>query len=462
MPNSFFNPLLNSLKQSLTKLPHDRIVIGFSGGLDSSALLHAMATLKKVDEAFKNTPVLAIHVHHGLSENADQWFEHCERFCLNMNVEFVGERVLLNKESGSLENAARNARYDVFGKHCITRDVLLLAHHQDDQIETFMMRLMRGSGLTGLSSMQAVRPFSQAMILRPWLHVSRKQLESYVAEHNIEHIEDESNLDTKFDRNWWRQVLLPKLSLRYKQSDASIIKTINTLQQERQLLEDLLTPIYQSILDTTERYSNFATLKCDVLSEQPTLVQVQLIRMWLQQQAVYPGLNAEQISTLIKDVVEAKVDSDPVYQWQQHQVRRYAGKLYVLPNFNEAELGLTSKVPQAVDMQAGCSIQLTDYFHGNLRCDKSVNNGLEPGVYELTVYDASLKAKPVNRPNKTLKKWFQEYSVPSWLRSGWPVLLKNGHVACIPGIFVCEGHDLQEGLECHYESPLISFQSPKK
>ena len=202
MPNSFFNPLLNSLKQSLTKLPHDRIVIGFSGGLDSSALLHAMATLKKVDEAFKNTPVLAIHVHHGLSENADQWFEHCERFCLNMNVEFVGERVLLNKESGSLENAARNARYDVFEKHCTTRDVLLLAHHQDDQIETFMMRLMRGSGLTGLSSMQAVRPFAQAMILRPWLHVSRKQLESYVAEHNIEHIEDESNLDTKFDRNW--------------------------------------------------------------------------------------------------------------------------------------------------------------------------------------------------------------------------------------------------------------------
>ena len=462
MPNSLISPLLNSLKQSLIKLPYDRIVIGFSGGLDSSALLHAIATLKKVDEAFKNTPVLAIHVHHGLSESADQWLEHCERFCLNMNVECIGERVLINKESGSLENAARNARYDVFEKHCSTGDVLLLAHHQDDQIETFMMRLMRGSGLTGLSSMQAVRPFAQATILRPWLHVSRKRLESYVTEHNIEHIEDESNLNTKFDRNWWRQVLLPKLSLRYPQSNVSIIKTINTLQQERQLLEDLLTPIYQSVLDTTERYSNYATLKCDVVSEQSTRVQIQLIRMWLQQQAVYPGLNAEQIESLIKEVVAAKVDANPVYQWQQHQVRRYSGKLYLLPNFNEAAVDFTTKKPQAVDIQGGCSIQLTDRFYGNLRCDKSVDNGLEPDVYELTVYDASLKAKPVNRPNKTLKKWFQEYSVPSWLRSGWPVLLKNGHVACVPGLFVCEGHHSQEGLECRYESSFISFQSSKK
>ncbi len=119
-----------------------------------------------------------------------------------------------------------------------------------------MMRLMRGSGLTGLSVMQSVRAFSQGVIIRPWLQHSREALEEYVAKKNIPFIEDESNTDTTFDRNWWRQDLLPKLFKRYHQANISILKTISVLQQERQLLADLITPIYDDMTDTDNRFTH--------------------------------------------------------------------------------------------------------------------------------------------------------------------------------------------------------------
>lgn len=468
--------LLSPLKKALLAHSPARIIVGLSGGLDSSALLNALIELKSEDSLFTDTPVIAVHVHHGLSQHADDWLDHCQRFCDERTVKLITERVILNADSGSVENAARNARYDVFARHMEQGDLLLLAHHQNDQIETFMMRLMRGSGLTGLSAMQSVRHFSKGLILRPWLRQTRSQLEEYVAIHHVPHIEDESNTDTQFDRNWWRHKLLPSLNARYPQASVSIVKSIEVLQQERELLNELLTPIYNECISRDARFSSFPMLSCEALLAQPRRVGTQLIRMWLQQQHVYPGLNNEQVDTLFTDVLDAKDDASPIYQWQHHQIRRYSGKLFLLPQVGEGSgkikaksqsSQLDSKQRQLVNIKAshaddnvtdkGVTIDMLKPLNGRLHISYGVRNGLRSGEYEVITYQAGLSAKPLKRPTKTLKKWFQEFAVPPWLRESWPVLVVGEQVVCVPSLFVCEGFTVLEGVSCEYKSSGISL-----
>lgn len=442
--------LLLSLSESLSAHRPNRILIGFSGGLDSSALLHAVSELSRNNTHYNDIPCMAIHVHHGLSKHADAWLAHCKKTCDELAMEFIGEKVKLNPGVGSLENAARLARYDVFAKYLEEGDVLLLAHHQNDQIETFMMRLMRGSGLTGLSAMQSQRSFFNGKILRPWLTHSRAELEAYTANKGIHYIHDESNTDTQFDRNWWRHTLLPKLLKRYQQANASIVKTINVLQQERQLLSDLMAPIYEKSIDKNPQYSRKATLHCQSLLEQPLSVQNQLIRMWLESQQVYPLLNAQQMAIVLLDVVKAKDDASPIYQWQQHQIRRHDQRLYVLMNVKTDGVFPVSK--KTIELRADEPRKIIPYFEGSgeLSISGLQDAGLKPGGYELAYYSGSLQATPFKRPSKPLKKWFQEYGVPPWLRAQWPVILKDGQVACVPGLFICDPYAVDGGLRIEY------------
>jgi tRNA(Ile)-lysidine synthase len=447
-------PLLSLLKTHIESHRPNRIVVGFSGGLDSSALLHGTASLDLKNSQGKNIPVIAIHVHHGLSGNADDWLEHCAQVCHSLSVECITERVSLVDVKGSLENVARLARYDVFQKYLQHGDVLLLAHHQDDQVETFMMRLMRGSGLTGLSAMLTEREFASGTILRPWLKSTRVELESYVADNNIAYVEDESNADTQFDRNWWRQDLLPSLFKRYPGASHSIVKTIDVLQQERQVLNDLLRPIYNGATHWDQRFTQSNILKCDELLKQPDSVQVQLVRMWLESENAYPLLNSDKIRQIIKDVVHAKEDAAPVYQWGSQLIRRYDGCLYVMRNKAEnAELA-TQEMCFSADMD---DVPLTQ---GRLTInslaasigDNHAEGGLKPGDYSISYYAGSLSAKSIKRPSKTLKRWFQAYNVPPWLRTQWPVIMFDGQVVCVPGLFVCEGFCDPQGLKVRYLS----------
>jgi tRNA(Ile)-lysidine synthase len=442
-------PLLTRLKTQVERHEPTRLVVGFSGGLDSSALLQGIVSLNIKNSKQQKVPVIAVHVHHGLSDNADDWLAHCQQVCDSLLVEFIGERVSLADTKGSLENAARSARYDVFKTHIQIGDILLLAHHQDDQVETFMMRLMRGSGLTGLSSMLTQRSFAGGIILRPWLTSTRAELETYVAKNNIHFIEDESNTDTQFDRNWWRQYLLPNLFKRYPQASNSIIRTIDVLQQERQVLNDLLEPIYKTVINWEPKFTQSNILNSAQLLRQRESVQIQLVRMWLESEGAYPSLNSYKIKQIIKDVVKAKEDAAPVYQWGDQLIRRYAGCLYVM----KKNTPLTTVTTKEICITHGINhVSLTQ---GQLFIKPMTDNidsvsGLKQGDYIIGYYSGSLLAKPFKRPSKSLKRWFQEYNVPPWLRTQWPIILHNNQVACVPGLFVAENFLSDKGLEVSY------------
>jgi tRNA(Ile)-lysidine synthase len=421
MSSTILDVLADCIAQSKPK----RILVGFSGGADSSVLLHALVQLKL------SQPIIALHIHHGLSANANDWQALCQAQCKALGVTFIAERATVDTDSGSLEQAARLARYDVFQKYVLAGDALLLGHHQDDQIETFMMRLMRGSGMTGLTAMESERAMGHGKLLRPLLAVNREQIDAYAAHYQLPFVQDESNDDLVFDRNWWRHEMLPVLSERYPQASQSIVKTISILQTEHRLLNDLIDPIYQEVVDKQGR------LDSNKLARQSWSIQCQLIRKWLEQHNRYPLLADKQIKVLLNDVMNARIDAEPVFRWQDNEVRRHNGKLYVMPSLPEVD---TSVFVQNFD---GASVPQLPA--GQLKWQPGL--GLKPSEYQLALYQGGLKARPINRPNKALKKWFQEFDIPPWQRPFWPVLLKNGEVVAVPGLFVCQGYACEQGWQ---------------
>ena len=423
------NLILDALTQSLTQTKPKRILVGFSGGADSSVLLHGLVQLKL------SQPIIAIHVHHGLSNNANDWQALCQSQCNELGVQLISEHALVDRDTGSLEQAARFARYEVFEKYILTGDALLLGHHQDDQIETFMMRLMRGSGMTGLTAMESERTMGHGKLLRPLLAVSREQIEAYATHFQLPFVQDESNDDLAFDRNWWRHELLPALNERYTQANQSIVKTISILQTEHRLLNDLIDPIYQEVVDQQGR------LDSNKLGRQSWSIQCQLIRKWLEQHNRYPLLADKQIKVLLADVMNARIDAEPVFKWQDNEVRRHNGKLYVMRTLPEVD---TSAFVQNFD-----GANLPKLPAGQLTWQPGL--GLKPSEYQLALYQGGLKARPINRPNKALKKWFQEFDIPPWQRPFWPVLLKNGEVVAVPGLFVCQGYACEQGWQFSFQ-----------
>lgn len=204
--------ILRRLEQHLPPGHRGRWLVGFSGGLDSTVLLHALKTL--VDKQ----SLVAIHINHGLSANADAWQRHCQAVCQRWGLPLHVERVEIAGE-GAIEERARKARFEAFAQAMAKGDCLLLAHHRQDQAETVLFRLLRGAGVAGLGAIRPQRSFAGGQILRPLLAVDRADLEAYARAQDLVWVEDESNTNTSFDRNFLRQKILPALRSRWPAAD---------------------------------------------------------------------------------------------------------------------------------------------------------------------------------------------------------------------------------------------------
>ncbi|NVJ58135.1 MAG: tRNA lysidine(34) synthetase TilS, partial [Vibrionaceae bacterium] len=191
--------------------PNTRIVLAFSGGVDSRVLLDLLTQYHKE----KQVDCLAVYVHHGLSSNADDWLARCQMWATQSGIDFIAEHVQLNANGESLEACAREARYQALRQHLNANDLLLTGQHSDDQLETFLLALKRGSGPKGLSAMGEATALGEATIVRPLLSVSRAQIEHYAQQQGLEWVEDESNQDTRFDRNFIRHQISPLLTQRW-------------------------------------------------------------------------------------------------------------------------------------------------------------------------------------------------------------------------------------------------------
>lgn len=453
--------ILDSIIGCIKKNNHDplgNLVVAFSAGVDSSVLLHALATEISSLESCSFRKVIAIHVHHGLSDHADEWADQAQKFCKQLShttcldIDCIIEKVNLNNRTNGftdgLEQAAREARYQVFEEYCQAGDILLQGHHLDDQIETFFMRSIRGSGLIGLSGIPSERNLSRkntCQILRPLLGIEKKLLVEYAKEFGLDWVEDESNQDNTITRNWWRNDLLPQIWRRFPDQKSAFRQTMRNIRHEQNLLQQLLLSDLDRMQVDQSSHAKIHPVLRDVPCFDLTLIEnfekdvaVSYLRSWLAQSVdILPS--AIQMQTVYVDMVLSKQDSEPSFVWSQAGLYRYNSRLYLIDRQMINKLNDQSRLNEVHDWQ-GNELHC---FAGTLSQLASKEEfSLKPDLYRVRNWQPGDVAKPEGRTTRKLKKWWQDYGIPSWLRSSWPIIVDRttGEIACIPGLFVCQGY----------------------
>lgn len=316
------------LERAFASFPNSStFYIAFSGGLDSTVLLHAAKRAAQTLAPKRQIYLKAIHVHHGISENADSWSEHCQAVCARLDIPLTVEHVFLELSNGSFEGAARDARYAVFNRLLSDDDVLLMAHHEDDQYETVLMRIMRGGDSSLLAGIPECRKFDQGSLFRPFLDVRRAELEGYACKHGLDWVDDESNRATYIDRNRVRHEVVPRLL----QQEPRLFSLLNSLVQGHRALnalsECLLRALYPKMLIPI--FKGEAGLSLDVLRSLNPESQRDLFRWWLRLLAL-PQPGAASFERIWSELIPAKIDANPHIDWAGLSLRRYADAIFVI------------------------------------------------------------------------------------------------------------------------------------
>lgn len=323
--------------------------IALSGGADSMALAHALVQLKQAaphhaELAWLQTmPLRAIHVHHGLSDQADAWQQHVTDYCEQWQLPLQCVAVTVDRQGQGLEAAARAERYRAFAAQLNSGDVLITAHHQDDQAETLLLNLLRGAGLRGLAAMRPQRALANGQLLRPFLALSRRQLVQYCQQHQLQFVDDPSNQDAYLRRSFLRQQCLPLLRQHWPEASASLAQSAQHLAEYEAYFE-------QRELATLTRYQadqKHSALPMSALNGLPNLLQRRLLATWLRVREA-PAAPAARMTTFLQQLqalrsnLESKQNTgikSPVLSWRRWQLRCYAGQLHLLaPGFLGAQL----------------------------------------------------------------------------------------------------------------------------
>ncbi len=418
-------------------------LVAFSGGMDSHVLLHAMADLRET-LAF---PLRALHVDHGLQKESDAWANHCAEVCHHLGVPLHSVTLELNDTRGeSLEAVAREARYEVFRDQLLPGELLLTAHHRDDQAETLLLQLLRGAGLSGLAAMPEVTPFGSGRLARPLLHQSRASLERYAQQVGIHWVEDQSNRDTGFDRNYLRHQIMPLLKSRWPGAGKTLARSARHCAEADCLLDELLQPTL------SEMMAHDGSLSVRCLIEQPVHRIPALLRIWIRQ-AGYPMPSTARLSRIATEMLLAAADRSPVVEWRAGEVRRYRDRLYLSPK---------SAAPTAfaqIVWRGESSIELPAGL-GRLYFSPKATDNLEVAVgrYLIRFRKPGDVCRPMGRGvNKRLKQLMQEAGVLPWMRDRIPIVVIDGEIAEVAGLCRCEAAEkdpLWSQVRMRWESPL--------
>ncbi|AKJ43021.1 tRNA lysidine(34) synthetase TilS [Pragia fontium] len=415
------------IQQIAKRLGRDkRILVAFSGGIDSSVLLHALVTLRS--EQHSDLQLRAIYVHHGLSRYAQAWAEHCRAQCAQWQIPFQVAHVDVDPSEAGIEAAAREARYQAISALLNDGEVLATAQHLDDQCETFLLALKRGSGPAGLSAMPFNMPFGVHRQIRPMLDISRLQIEDYAKKNGLSWVEDDSNQDARFDRNFLRLQILPAIAQRWPHFSNMVSRSAGLCAEQESLLDELLAP------DLSRLMSADGAMEIDGLMHISEMKRRAILRRWLSQhQVLMPS--QEQLEKLWHEVALSKPDAEPVLQLGMHQVRRYRQRLYLLPLFQGIESVVLAWRGETSLMLPDCLGQLTLAESGiHVRAptveEKVTVRFSAPGSLTVRVTD--------RRHSRELKKLWQELGVPPWLRQRTPLLFYGEILIAAIGLFVTQ------------------------
>lgn len=412
------------------------LALAYSGGLDSSVLLEAAA----IEARARGARLLALHVHHGLSPNADAWLAHCEARCRALGVGFSAERVALQDAAGSgVEEAARLARYTALGRMCRTHGagLLLTAHHLDDQAETVLLQLLRGSGLAGMSGMDAcgVAPGllgdETTVIARPLLGLTRAQLEAHARQHGITHIDDESNADTRYARNALRHLVMPALAQSFPGYQQRLARAAGHAQSAQELLEE----VAQQDLLRCRRDDHLLMPALRELGEQRFF---NLMRHWFASRGMRMP-SAAWMQEMRAQLLQADVEAQLCVSHPDGEVHRYRERVFLAPRRTPPEEGEVIRLTWNGQAQ----LRLGSYY-GALHFERLGADDVRPGFDAgwLAAQALSVQGRSggervklaANRPARSLKQQYQSADVPAWERPYLPLLFAGEALLFAAGI----------------------------
>lgn len=416
-----------------TKLKHQAYLIAFSGGLDSSVLLHLFAKQREIQP---HLALRAIHIHHGLSPNADNWAAHCQHICDQLQIPLIIENVEIDTQNG-IEQGAREARYQAIAKYRKADEIVAAAHHLQDQTETFFLALKRGSGIQGLSAMQYESAVYNLPIFRPLLEFNRSELLSYAKQHQLHWIEDESNTDNRFERNFLRNHILPQLRQRWDFWDQAVARSAQHCYEQQQLINELLLPEFEQNYHKTDR-----TFSLINFAEHSENKQNALLRMWLAK-LQQPMPSQVQLKEIVQNVIFADNDRNPQFLLNQKVIRRYQQRLYLtekladLTDFNQ-ELQVGEKILLPDNLGALTLYKTADFLTALWQTEnQSYQSHLSLTTQKIEVrfgYSQPIKLVGDNH-HRDIKKIWQQYKVPPWQRSRIPLIFYGGELQSAVGFF---------------------------
>jgi len=415
------------LRQRLSALEHSaaapaRYVVAFSGGLDSSVLAHALAS-----PGFgARVPVVAVHIDHGLHDDSAKWAAHCEAFARALGIEYRCRRVAVQLESGQgPEAAAREARYAALFAELDDDDWLLSAHHREDQAETLLLNLVRGSGPAGIAGIGAIRRFGPGWLARPLLGIDRSALLDYAGRHGIDWVEDPSNRDRRFDRNFLRHDILPRLRTRWPDIAARLYRSASHASEAAALLSDLAD------IDIAALGGDPARLDAAGLLAMPVSRQRNVIRQALRRNGLSTP-TAVQMDSVLEDLLKAREDAQPLVSWPGATVRRYRGQVYLLPELPEMPPGDRALTGGRIALGPGL---------GTLELEKGAARGLSAATVAAGLQLRFRAGGETFRPDgdahtRKLKKLLQDAGVVPWMRDRLPLLVADERVVAVGDLWL--------------------------
>ncbi|HAU4329063.1 tRNA lysidine(34) synthetase TilS [Citrobacter freundii] len=412
---------MTTLTLNTSLLNANQILVAFSGGLDSTVLLHQLVQWRT---QHPEVSLRAIHIHHGLSPHADEWVTHCESICAQWQVPLVVERVQLQDDGSGIEAQARRARYQAFEQTLLSNEILMTAQHLDDQCETFLLALKRGSGPAGLSAMGESSPFAGTRLIRPLLTQTRDELEKWARTHALSWIEDESNQVDAYDRNFLRLRIIPLLQQRWPHFAEATARSASLCAEQESLLDELLAQ------DLADCVTAQGALRLEPLMMKSDVRRAALLRRWL------AGLNApmpsrDALERIWQEVALAREDAVPRLCFGGYEIRRYQSQLWWVKSVvGQSETVIPwscTKTPLVLPVGLGTVQLLPDGELRKPRANETVSIRFKaPGLLHIVGRNGGRK----------LKKIWQEQGIPPWRRDTTPLLFYGDTLIAAAGVFV--------------------------
>lgn len=429
-----------------------RLCIALSGGLDSMVLLHLSHHFVK--QSGLDLSLHVIHVNHGISKQSDNWQDFCRDECKKQSIIFYAEKVspMIDGDSKTgIETRARTLRYQVFKNYCQENDLLLMAHQRDDQVETLLFRLFRGNGGKALSGIPEVRELEGTFLLRPLLDVDRNKLALWAEKNNLEWIDDESNQDTYFARNFIREDIISRIKSRWPKLNESLARVSRLQSEQQHLLREVALEDFKNLSCQNPVLTRWGEcLGIRGLQNLSKARQKNLLRFWMEERNIQMP-STQRLEQLLASLNQQALPAFEIMSWKDEDSlvswHGFEEQLFLIKHKHLQEVDETSATWN-LPLQSCCRFVQHEYCCVMEQSDRDLLDK-RFSLLQVEYRSAGVRCQPVGRNrSQLLKKLFQEYCVPPWERDFIPLFYADAQgekkLVAVGDLWVCKGFEASE------------------